>query len=61
MNNKQHECPEDLNKIIIIDNKTSSFSMQPLNGIKIKDWFGNDFDDKELLYLIPFLKTIVEN
>jgi len=35
--------------------------MQPLNGIKIRDWFGNDFVDRELLNMIPFLKTIVED
>ena len=34
--------------------------MQPLNGIKIRDWFGNDFTDRHLLNLIPFLKSIVE-
>jgi len=38
-----------------------SFQFQPLNGIKIKDWFGNDFVDRELLNLIPFLKQIAEN
>jgi hypothetical protein len=30
--------------------------MQPLNGIKIRDWFGNDFVDRELLNLVPVLK-----
>lgn len=50
----------DLNKIIIIDNLSESFQMQPLNGIKIRDWFGNDFTDRHLINLIPFLKSIVE-
>jgi hypothetical protein len=34
--------------------------MQPLNGIKIKDWFGNDYYDHCLLDLIEPLKTIAE-
>ena len=49
-----------LMKVVIIDNLAESFQLQPLNGIKIKDWFGNDFNDRELLALIPFLKSLPE-
>ena len=49
------------NKIIIIDNLQESFQFQPLNGIKIRDWYGLDFLDKHLLNLIPFLKQLFEN
>jgi TFIIF-interacting CTD phosphatase-like protein len=49
-----------MNKIIIIDNLQESFQLQPLNGIKIRDWFGNDFSDRHLINLIPFLKSVVE-
>lgn len=34
--------------------------MQPQNGIKIKDWFGNDFADRHLLNLITPLRSIVQ-
>jgi hypothetical protein len=57
---KEDSSHVDLNKIIIIDNLSESFQLQPLNGIKIRDWFGNDFSDRHLLNLIPLLKGIVE-
>jgi len=34
--------------------------MQPLNGIKIRDWFGNDQNDRALYELIDPLKQIAE-
>ncbi len=51
---------DNLNKVIIIDNLKESFSLQPENGIKIREWYGNDFVDRELLNLIPFLKHVAE-
>ena len=51
----------DLNRVIIIDNLSESFQLQPLNGIKIRDWFGNDLCDRHLLDLIPHLKQIAES
>ena len=50
----------DLSKIIIIDNLHESFQMQPLNGIKIRDWFGNDHNDRALYELIDPLRQIAE-
>lgn len=41
--------------------KENYMSTCPDNGIEIKSWFGDDLDDTELLKLIPFLKSIVEN
>jgi CTD small phosphatase-like protein 2 len=52
----------DIKKTIIIDNlKENYMSTCPDNGIEIKSWYGEDLDDTELLKLIPFLKSIVEN
>jgi hypothetical protein len=34
--------------------------MQPLNGIKIRDWFGNDHNDRALYELIDPLRQIAE-
>lgn len=50
----------DLNKVIIIDNLSESFQLQPLNGIKIRDWFGTDLKDRHLLDLIAPLQAIAE-
>ena len=38
----------DLKKIIIIDNLSENFSLQPDNGIAIKSWFNDNPNDKEL-------------
>ena len=51
----------DLSKLIIIDNLVESFQLQPSNGIKIKDWFGEDMTDRCLKNLIPALKAIAES
>lgn len=48
-----------LEKILIIDNLAESFTLQPDNGILVKDWF-DDMEDTELPTLIPFLKNLVE-
>ena len=50
-----------LRKTIIIDNLKESFQMQPGNGIKIRDWYGTDFNDKELFNLIPYLKQLAKD
>lgn len=49
-----------LEKIIIIDNLLESFSLQPENGILVKDWF-DDMEDQELKMLVPFLKLMAMN
>jgi TFIIF-interacting CTD phosphatase-like protein len=41
--------------------KENYISTCPDNGIEINSWFGEDLDDTELLKLIPFLRSIVEN
>lgn len=38
----------DLKKTIIVDNIPENFSLQPANGIQIKEWKGNDSEDKAL-------------
>ena len=47
----------DLKKVVFIDNMISNFKLQPDNGIHIKTWT-NDIWDKQLLYLLKFLKKI---
>ena len=41
--------------------KENYISTCPDNGIEINSWYGDDLDDTELLKLIPFLRSIVEN
>jgi len=65
----------ELNKIVIIDNISENFKLQNANGLHIKTWTGDIFDE-ELKYLltilsklfksntnniIPYLKIIKEN
>ncbi|OMJ87645.1 hypothetical protein SteCoe_10570 [Stentor coeruleus] len=47
----------DLDSIIIVDDQPISYSYQRLNGFPVSSWLG-DKDDKELLKLIFFLKTL---
>ena len=49
----------DLKKLIIIDNVSENFALQPENGIFIKTWI-DDIEDDWLFKLIPLLKAIVE-
>lgn len=35
----------DLNRTIIVDNITENFLLHPENGISIKSWYDDPFDD----------------
>ena len=48
----------DLSKIIIIDNMPQNFYLQKENGILIKNYFGQDDEDKALIDLEPILLEI---
>ncbi len=51
----------DLSKVIIIDDKSCSFSAQKENGILIKPFFGElNQNDYELIELIPILLSIIK-
>lgn len=50
----------DLKRTIIVDNEPQSFRYQPLNGIVIPSWKGNE-DDRCLFDLIPVLEYIIRN
>jgi len=45
----------NLAKVIIIDNLAESFQFQPMNGIKIKSWYGEN-EDNELPYYMRILE-----
>ncbi len=47
----------DLSKVIIVDNVSDNFRLQPDNGICIKSWF-TDPRDTALRDLIPLLKEL---
>ena len=52
----------DLSKVIIIDDKSCSFSAQKENGILIKPYFGDENqNDYELIELIPILLGIIKD
>eukprot|EP00825_Cyclidium_porcatum_P019570 TRINITY_DN2226_c0_g1_i3.p1 TRINITY_DN2226_c0_g1~~TRINITY_DN2226_c0_g1_i3.p1 ORF type:complete len:382 (+),score=64.91 TRINITY_DN2226_c0_g1_i3:623-1768(+) len=45
----------NLKDIIIVDNSSQSFQMQPSNGIHVKTYTGTEGNDDELIYMMPFL------
>ncbi|KAM9812865.1 mitochondrial import inner membrane translocase subunit TIM50 isoform X1 [Syngnathus typhle] len=47
----------DGSKVIVVDCKREAFSLQPFNGVALKQWDGNS-DDRTLYDLANFLKTI---
>jgi CTD small phosphatase-like protein 2 len=47
-----------LKDVVLIDNAAYSFGYQIENGIPIISWH-DDPDDKELLYLMQYLKTLL--
>ena len=54
-----HHLGWDLTTTIIIDNLVESFFNHQENGILVKSWY-DDKEDNELLVLMPFLQSIVE-
>ena len=50
-----------LNSTIIIDNMPQNFRFQKENGISIKPFWGQDFNDKTLYDLMPILLDIAKN
>ena len=49
----------DMNKIIIIDNISDNFILQPDNGIFISTWY-DDMNDNFLDEITPLLIEVVE-
>jgi Dullard-like phosphatase family protein len=50
----------DMARIVLVDNLRTSYSLQPDNGIPIKDWLANPGDeDDELRHLALFLRDKV--
>jgi len=49
----------DLNRIIIVDNISENFLLQPENGISIKSWY-DDPTDNALMQLAPLLLGIAK-
>ncbi|KAG6529868.1 uncharacterized protein LOC122042801 [Zingiber officinale] len=49
----------DLAKVAIVDNTPQVFRLQVNNGIPIKSWFGDPFDEA-LIQLLLFLETLVD-
>jgi TFIIF-interacting CTD phosphatase-like protein len=49
-----------MKKTIIIDNTPENFEEQEENGIHIESWY-SDSQDRELIKMISFLKSLVKN
>ncbi|XP_056468157.1 mitochondrial import inner membrane translocase subunit TIM50 [Gadus chalcogrammus] len=47
----------DTSKVILVDCKRESFSLQPFNGLALQKWDGNS-EDRTLYDLANFLKTV---
>ena len=46
----------DTSKVILVDCKRESFSLQPFNGLALQKWDGNS-EDRTLYDLANFLKS----
>jgi len=53
------EMGYDLKDVILVDNATHWFGFQVSNGIPMVPYFDNK-DDKEMIYLTHYLKTLVD-
>ena len=42
--------------VVIVDNSILSFSFDLENGVPINSFYGNEKDDRDLLYLVSFLE-----
>ena len=49
-----------LDRVIIVDDMPQNFRLQKQNGITIKPFLGDDFNDTALYDLLPILKHIAE-
>jgi Dullard-like phosphatase family protein len=49
-----------LDRIIIVDDMPQNFRLQKQNGITIKPFYGDDYNDTALYDLLPILKHIAE-
>jgi CTD small phosphatase-like protein 2 len=46
----------DKKNLVIVDNSILSFSFDLKNGVPINSFYGNEVEDRDLLYLISFLE-----
>jgi TFIIF-interacting CTD phosphatase-like protein len=51
---------KDLSKVILVDNLSSNFKLQPYNGLHIKTWT-DDIHDKQLVYLAKILRSFIDD
>ena len=49
-----------LDRVIIVDDMPQNFRLQKQNGITIKPFLGDDYNDTALYDLLPILKHIAE-
>mmetsp|Transcript_27448 Transcript_27448/g.44058 ORF Transcript_27448/g.44058 Transcript_27448/m.44058 type:complete len:391 (-) Transcript_27448:88-1260(-) len=50
---------DDMRRIVLVDNSSMSFTLQPDNGILVQDWLGLENNDMELVRVRSILEKLV--
>lgn len=51
---------DDMRRIVLVDNSSMSFDLQPENGVLVEDWLGQGNNDMELVRVRSLLEKLVK-
>jgi CTD small phosphatase-like protein 2 len=50
----------NLGQVLLVDNSVRNFALSVRNGIPIKEYKGNNHNDKELIYLAKYMRELTK-